>query len=342
MKPVKKTLSYLLAVVLALGIGLTYAYAVGANDSNAFVTTTEWEAKVAQIRASLDNVRKTINDTNMDYVLNGPRLRVSMIEGYEYTFGASRGSGGWLGEGAYHLPAVSNINNVYVQYNDIYITDRFNGLQTLLNAYWPSSNRSYNSYCPKWRYALRTTTQNYFLVITSYGSGFGELTTFNYVATGTYPLSTTIPARNLTVKLPRADWVRLGDSSYTPTSWSRESGGSYLWAGAVGSLDYLDYTNTNNQNFTISPIYSTRTVDANEITMTYEFPANAYSIRSTISKHGELIPYDIGSKGIKLGSWRDMVVWSPTGSGVVTEVYSPIKGCMCLKSYLNGEIPILN
>ena len=79
MKQVKKTLSYLLAIVLALGIGLTYAYAVGANDSNAFVTTTEWEAKFAQLETSLDNVLKTVNDTNMDYVLNGPTLQVNVI-----------------------------------------------------------------------------------------------------------------------------------------------------------------------------------------------------------------------------------------------------------------------
>ena len=48
-KNMKKVLSYALGAILALGVGLSYAYAVGANDSNAFVTKTEWNAKVAQI-----------------------------------------------------------------------------------------------------------------------------------------------------------------------------------------------------------------------------------------------------------------------------------------------------
>ena len=47
-KNIKRYLSYVLGVILAMGLGLSYAYAVGANDSNAFVTTTEWETKVAQ------------------------------------------------------------------------------------------------------------------------------------------------------------------------------------------------------------------------------------------------------------------------------------------------------
>ena len=82
-KNFKKCLSYVLGVVLAMGLGLSYAYAVGANDSNAFVTTTEWEQRVAQIEASLDNVNKTINDTSMDFMMNGPRLRSGLMEGFE-------------------------------------------------------------------------------------------------------------------------------------------------------------------------------------------------------------------------------------------------------------------
>ena len=54
-KNIKKVLSYIVAIVLALGIGVTYAYAVGGNDTNNLMTKTEWQQKIDQIRASIDN-----------------------------------------------------------------------------------------------------------------------------------------------------------------------------------------------------------------------------------------------------------------------------------------------
>ena len=48
--------------------------------------------------------------------------------------------------------------------------------------------------------------------------------------------------------------------------------------------------------------------------------------------------------GRKVGGAGDRVQidLTATWGGSVAKVYSPIKGCWCLKTFANGEIPIMN
>ncbi len=153
-KNLKRIISYALGIILAMGIGLTYAYAVGANDSNAFVTKTEWNAKVAQLEATLDNITKTINDTNMDFVMNGPRLQASLVEGFENSGGVDTNLS---------QPFVYSANSTWNhQYNyfqrisNICLQDTWNGRQgiAVYTVYGGDLNGS--EYQAKCKFALRS------------------------------------------------------------------------------------------------------------------------------------------------------------------------------------------
>ena len=115
-KNMKKVLSYALGIILAMGIGLTYAYAVGANDSNAFVTKTEWDQKAAQIESHIDNIVKTVSDNNMDFVMNGARLQVNLIDGFE-NIGGGRDSSGYLNSYGHSATYYHN-DSIYTRFND--------------------------------------------------------------------------------------------------------------------------------------------------------------------------------------------------------------------------------
>ena len=118
-KNMKKLLSYTLGIILAMGLGLSYAYAVGANDSNAFVTNTEWEAKVTQIETSIDNVKKTISDTNMDFVMNGPRLQTSVVDGTWNCGSVQSTDNAGFGSMPWHNTTVTDLGNLYSRFNDL-------------------------------------------------------------------------------------------------------------------------------------------------------------------------------------------------------------------------------
>ena len=56
-----------------------------------------------------------------------------------------------------------------------------------------------------------------------------------------------------------------------------------------------------------------------------------------------VLPIDM--KGRKYGGPGDLISVSATANdsaGFIAKVYSPQKGCLALKSYMNGEIPIFN
>ena len=273
--------------------------------------------------------------------MSGPRLQINMIDGWETCYGQLRTTNGLISSVGSHDSTFTSLNNLYPQYNDIYLLDTFNGRQNIASPWWPSGNTSYSTYVPKFRYALRTTTPGYYLIITHFAAD-GSAAQINYVKTGVYPVSSTIPAINLTVELDRSQWAYFNNSVTTIPEWSRMTRAD-LWAGQVGFLDYMELGNDNRQGFTITNIYCSRTVTDSTVTTTIEFPANTYSIRSRYGNMLCMFPYDLGGRGIKMGGFGDKVLVSPTNSGgAIVEVYSPIKGCMCLKTYANGEIPILN
>ena len=334
-KNMKKVLSYALGIILAMGIGLTYAYAVGANDSNAFVTKTEWQNKIAQLETKLDNVAKTIDDTNMDFVLSGSRLQVSIMDGLENCAGTTRNSNGHYSPSSYHASSLANLANIYPKWNELYLIDQWDGRQRVYKNEWPTGDTSYEIESPNCRFALATTTPGYYIIVTVY---YTSGITFHYVKLDKYPYTTSIPAMNLVVKLHESEWgnrvINSGIGAYGRSS-------NALLAGQVYTNTYINWTSGSADGYSTSGAYITRTKEGEYWSTTFEFPANTWAMKSIGVDTFPFHPVDMTTR--KFGTIYDSVVLNPTGSnGQVAKVYSPTKGCLALKSYINGEIPILN
>ena len=341
-KNFKKCLSYVLGVVLAMGLGLSYAYAVGANDSNAFVTKTEFEAKVAQIETSLDNVNKTIRESNMDFMMNGPRLKVTMYEGLEnvgYVSQYANNVSGLVGEW-YRYTTEEHWFNKFFNTPHIYLSDRWDGTQAITHTYWDTGNMSYSMYPTRMRYALKTDDPNIYLVVYNYRFDTakqygGYYIYFDLTWDGSSP---NYYAQAKTVNLTFDSTKMRNLSGDVSGSISRTN--SYLYAGTSYGWDYENWTSSNadgresNQNG-----YITRTVDStnNKVTVRLEYPANCHVLRYN-SSNSPVDEFPIDMKGKKIGTRGDNL----TSSLPVSKVWSPQKNSLCLKNYLNGEIPILN
>ena len=339
-KNMKKVLSYTLGIILAMGLGLSYAYAVGANDSNAFVTNTEWEAKVTQIETSIDNVKKTIGDTNMDFVMNGPRLQTSVVDGTWNCGSVQSTDNAGFGSMPWHNATLTDLGNLYSRFNDLTIQDLWNGRQSINKFYWSTGDATTTTYKLGVRYALATTTPDWYIIVNMYNNASW---TFHYAKLGTYPIESSVSARSLTVKLPVNEWNWHYARNDTATIGAVSRTYNYIYSGNVGFNSYIVYTASSGYNgYGSTTGYITRTVDSDYYTQTFEFPSGYYSICSigASTGHFPFWPLDMSSR--KFGSEGDNLIVSPTTSGVVAKVYSPVKGCYCLKSYLNGEIPILN
>ena len=362
-KNFKKYLSYVLGVVLAMGLGLSYAYAVGANDSNAFVTTTEWEQRVAQIEASLDNVNKTINDTSMDFMMNGPRLQSGLNEGFENI-------GGGIGDmffstyyGQYRGSTWDSLGTRMPQVNTIQISDQLDGRQAIQVPEWYNGNGSSDMCLLRFRFAVKTNDPNIYLVVNWYtGEAFNSSAPYvrPYLQQFVYydlanPYSTYSTAKTVEVTLPFSEWWPWrGDSPSTEVG--RRS--AYIYTGRIGQdTAYPTYlfwsTGNSNSNYNLSNPgtgYVSRTATSTHVTYRFEFPANANIIRDCNMNNyvgiWDTIPIDM--KGRKFGNMWDRLSNSYSTAEtdkthrVVAKVYSPQKGCLALKTFYNGEIPILN
>ena len=358
-KTFKKLLSYTLGAILALGLGLSYAYAVGANDSNAFVTTTEWEAKVAQIEASLDNVTKTINDSNMDFVMNAPRLQTSLVEGFENNGGSPFPYA--IFNSVYRESSTTSTGSVYHNYNQLMIQDSWDGRQTLLTSVgYPNQSYVGTIYGCKARFALRSNDPNVYLIVSIYYIG-----TDNYQAvTRAYQVNYVdiskvrqdyTAAKTVVVELPLSEWAIPVSSHLTIPAQGRTSTNTYTGTPANSQFPpYLAGVTTNTDN--IYPVsnpatgYSKRDVTATDVIFTFDFPAGTSIIRQLMSAApwGTWDVLPVNMNGRKFGGAYDYIsinstpTLAYTSAHAIAKVYSPQKGCLCLKNYVNGEIPIFN
>ena len=347
-KHIKKCVSYALGIILAMGLGLSYAYAVGANDSNAFVTVTEFEAKVAQIEASLDNVAQTIKTTNLDFVMNGPRLQASLIEGMENTSGAS----------TYGNPfeltmssGLSSVTNNYLMRSNIVLTDQWDGRQSVDRYDYYGGDMNASEYSCKMRYALRSDQDpNIYLIFSYYyvaNSGHPSLVQVWYLDISK-PYQDYSTARSLTVTFSYRDHILFNGNPFYDTSKSS----SYIYT--ANRLEYMQSTrlcNSGNNTPTYGALanpgtgYFTCQVIGDNVTQTYDFPANSGGMR-LVAGYLSFGPCALKRmEGRKYGNLSDMLRVSVTGDTKPTQVYkvfSPQKNCLALKSYMNGEIPIFN
>ena len=340
-KNMKKVLSYALGIVLAMGIGLSYAYAVGANDSNAFVTKTEWQAKVTQLEAALDNITKTVNDSNMDYMMNSARLQVSVFEGFE-NIGAVSSVNGL--NSVIHYGTIGTYLNLYPSKNDVNLQDTFDGRQKIIQHYWPTSTESYNLYALQARMAFKTNVPDVYVVASVF---FQNSVFFHYVYVGTYPIyasQSAVPAITLSFDLPRDKWFYIGNSTTTPTTISRRNSNVQYGYNTSWTRDHSSYTGGAADGFSNSGnAYFTKAVTADKVTYTLEFPAQYNSMRVCgLTNIWDCWPIDMAGRKFAIASDRLVGSLDAKWGASVAKVYSPQKGCICLKSFTNGEIPIMN
>ena len=363
-KNFKKYLSYALGVVLAMGLGLSYAYAVGANDSNAFVTTTEWEQRVAQIEASLDNVSKTISDTSMDFMMNGPRLQASLTDGFENI-------GCWTGiqlfnsyDGVYRSSTLNSTSGRQWTSNMVNLIDQIDGTQSIREPYFWNADSNTGMIMLRCRFAVQSTDPNVYLVVSMYGNGSvsssaphyrGYQQQFVYYDLSN-PYSDYSSSKTVTVKLPLSEWWPIyGDqppSVLTSNSTSVYTGKT----GADTAYNQFLWWNSGNSNSTYNLSnpgqgWVSRSVTETEVTYQFGFPAGANIIRDAKMNSSPWCVWDtlpIDMKGRKFGNAYDQLSNSyntavtERTARVVAKVYSPQKGCLALKSFYSGEIPILN
>ena len=347
-KNFKKYLSYVLSIVLAMGLGLSYAYAVGANDSNAFVTTTEWEAKIAQIETSLDNINKTINDTNMDFMMNGPRLQAGLVEGHE-NFGPIN-TDGFIH--AYRDTTIATPWNRYAAFNRVALRDNWNGTQSFINYGHTTSSLSSTEYPLTRRFAMKVggAASTIYLIVSMYY--YVHLLQFTWVDISK-PVQDYSQAKTIDLAIQRNEWIKIVEAQNQPTEMARTNSGVYTGTAASDTVfpTTLEYTggNTGKSRYNLSNPstgWVSRSVYADSIHMRWEFPANCCIIRHEQGTYNNAIWQYIprNMNGRKFGNFSDIIAitTSATTYGSIARVYSPQKGCYALKSYINGEIPILN
>lgn len=362
-KNVKKFLSYLLGAVLALGLGLTYAYAVGGNDSNTFVTRTEWEEKISQIEASLDNISKTVNKNNMDFVMNGPRLQVGLVEGFENKGGGFDFKTVFSSNARNPQRDTDGGTRMFID-NMMLIQDTWDGRQALKHSTpWYNGNTNAPMYACQARFALRSTEPSVYLIVSIYQMYRGSYSPYtlcnifqvSYVDLNNQTSNYSSP-KVVTITLPRTEWgIWYGRELTTIPDYSRRS--DYIFTGTPADTVFPDYlyrseTNTNTTYNLSNPGegFITRTSTSNDITFIFEFPANACTIRQARDTYEPSYgaAWIIGPKnmkGKKFGNSTDKIAVDTSTlitNRAIAKVYSPQKGCLSLKSYLNGEIPILN
>ena len=351
-KNMKKVLSYALGIVLALGVGFTYAYAVGANDSNAFVTRTEWQAKVDQVEASIDNVTKTLNQNTMDFMMNGPRLRVGFADGFENNGGmsATGGPGGM----AYRETTLASITSRFMRTNHMYLLDNWDGSQMVSNYEYTSSDSIAGAQYPIIaRFALKVDNEEDTYIVVSI-TGYLDLSVtnpymglFDRVKLGDGPPDYS-SAQTLTVTLPLSDWGPMSGTAFT--AQGRTSSAVYTGTQANSAFSAMTrmYSNNNSAEALSNPGtgYIRRDLTATDVSFTWEFPATACTIKqfNTSSPYCVYNAFPKNMAGRKFGGPYDRLNLSNSSvtSASVYKVYSPQKGCLALKSYLVGEIPILN
>ena len=356
---IKKYLSYVLVIVLAVGMGISYAYAVGANDSNAFVTIQEYEERVEEIETSINNISKTILDTNMDYVMNGPRLQANLVEGFENKGGTNL-TGGSVIYYPYRDGSESTWFGRYSPVNYVMLGDTWDGRQVVTGNIPTYAGDVNNTLFPcMCRFAVKSDTPNVYIILSFYYAGIGDPDGIRvYIGQASYvDLSKEIQdysqAASITATVPLTEWWNLGGTA-GPQTQAKDS--AYIYTGSKSDTmfpPYLIYsTNNSATTYNLSNPgtgWLTRAVTPLSATVTFDFPANACIIRyeSTSTPYFAWNLFPIDMKGRKYGNAYDQIYVSDTNTTyksahVIAKVYSPQKGCLALKSYLNGEIPILN
>ncbi len=295
----------------------------------------------------------------MDFVLNGPRLQVGLIDGFENRGGSVTLN--TLYENYRNASLNSSSRTRFSYFNMLRLVDTWDGRQLVSQLNWYNGDTGNDVYPLSVRFAVQSTDPNVYLCVSLYGVGsqpaaIGTRTWMMQVSYHdlTKQLDNFASSKTVTVTLPLSEWWPIfGDQP--PQAYDRRN--SYVFTGKTGTdMEFpsqLQWNNANNATmFNLSNPgsgYVSRAVTATDVTYTFEFPANANIIRQAALSSSPFCVWDvlpINMRGRKFGNEGDTLPHSTKTNSEsfrsIAKVYSPTKGCLALKSFLNGEIPILN
>lgn len=278
----------------------------------------------------------------MDFVMSGPRFQVNTIEGYEN--GTVAIHSGKLSYGLINHSATYNDTwNTSADINDAYITDLWNGRQGIAHIYWSPNTESYTLRGLQFSYALKTTTPDVYIIVSIYGGStdYPYECIIHWARIGNYPVANSdVPQGTwLRVDLPIDEWVYPGNPSSTPVAHAVNT---YYVSSTAGYLEYLRDTDSSVDSFSATSNCMRSSLSGNTYTIEVMFPGGYNAIRDVLSSRYIFGLLPLHMNGRKFASHGETILAGPSDVGCVAKVYSPAKGCLCLKSYLNGEIPILN
>ena len=362
----KKYLSYIIVVLLALGLGLTSAYAVGIDDSESFVTVEEWTRKFNAMETSLSEVKKTIYDTNSDFNQTNSRIQLSTVDGMWNISDVVSDTGVGPVETGWSF----NSNLAYQsRYSMLSLIDTVNGQQIIANLQnlVPNSEDIGNDtffYLPKIRYALKDDyNSNTYLIVTIYSMSNGRDATHNHCILQSVDTDVDkqdfSSQKTIKITLPKKDWIitdsyingdniRLGGIN---TLHPRTNVGHFgLIANGKNYFDnYETFVSFDDATkFMPDTSYSTcEESGSDKLVWTFEFGEGCFGM-TTSSDFIEASLFPVLKKDMKslqYGGFYDQVAINIEDNDTNTpirKVYSISKGCNCLKNKINGEIPILN
>ena len=281
--------------------------------------------------------------------MSGPRLQASLFEGFETRPALSNS----YSDTSYYPSRIFFVGNSSPdtnlsngpETNALQIRDLVDGRQLVDRA--QPSYFTYLTILSPCRYALKTTTPNTYLVFTQYAMGGGlSWTAMQRCEIGKGAWPTLGSSQTLSVELNTSKYRAMGGGILQ----ARSSSSTNTWKRIYGTPYYIYNSPADEGNWvTDSNIRVGTTVSGTQYTLTVTFPADAHTV--LLKESGNYVNiFPLGLEGRKIGDPRfdSINIRSKTISTVtqsyyyIGKVYSPFKNCLCLKSYLQGEIPILN
>ncbi len=280
--------------------------------------------------------------SNMDFMLNGPRLQASLFDGFE-NFGYMLDLYGSNSTPTYVRFDGSQDSNVANSpgSNNVRLADIYDGRQIILNCI--SAATSAVTYYAFGRYALKTNTPDTYLVCTTYRMDNYSWIAFERCKLGQSAYPEIDTQQTLTVDLSLNEWKTPPGSDPTAIA----STNANTWVRTANAPNYIFATPTDDSAWVTNA--NTRvgsTISGTTWTLSVTFPA---TYRTVLHKYNggvaslNLIPLNL--QGRKFAQFSENVTTrtsTSTSDLIIQKVYSPFKNCISLKSYLTSEVPIFN
>ena len=268
--------------------------------------------------------------------MSGPRLQSNLIEGMGNCGGLVYQPDTLLGGFGFYYENAANDTNSIAWSNDYTLQDLQDGRQAFRRLPYENVVAGLNTYFPI-RYALKTTTSGKYVLL-SIGQYSGkEVATIERCAVGdgVYDYSN---AETLVVELPKANWKSFSGNEIS--SYERTPQIDILPQYNIYTPQSFKSLQDKGESSSAGKAYMTVSSSSSTITYTFEFASDIKMM--FVQPSADTIPWLLDMKNKQVGSIGDFLKTRTKSYDFISKVYSPMKGCYCLKNFADGEIPILN